>query len=118
MSAAAAGAVPGASGDPLRRWPRNPVAFVMVALIRAYRVVGAARPSPCRFDPTCSAYGLEAVLVHGAAKGGWLTARRIVSCRPGGRMGWDPVPARRSPSSNVSSTDQTHQCPEGDHGHH
>ena len=109
-----------APGPRVRRWPRNPVAVILVALIRAYRIVFAGRPSPCRFEPTCSAYGLEAVLVHGAGRGAWLTARRIVSCRPGGGLGWDPVPPPRSAaSSNTSSNDA---CPlhveEAGHGRH
>jgi putative membrane protein insertion efficiency factor len=46
----------------------------------------------CRFLPTCSEYGCEAIATHGALKGGWLAARRIARCRPGGGHGYDPVP--------------------------
>lgn len=71
---------------------RNPVALVLLALIHLYRLVRAGRPSPCRFDPSCSQFGLDAITQHGALRGGWLTVRRIGRCRPGGGMGYDPVP--------------------------
>ncbi len=46
----------------------------------------------CRFTPTCSQYGVEAIKKHGPFKGGWLTLKRIASCHPWGRHGHDPVP--------------------------
>ena len=61
-------------------------------LVRGYRRLTAGRPSPCRFDPSCSTYALEALERHGAARGSWLTLRRLVRCHPWGGMGWDPVP--------------------------
>lgn len=60
--------------------------------IRTYQAVRAGRPSPCRFQPSCSSYALEAVEVHGAARGGWLAVRRLARCHPFGSHGWDPVP--------------------------
>jgi putative membrane protein insertion efficiency factor len=48
--------------------------------------------SPCRFDPSCSTYALEALERHGAARGSWLTIRRLGRCHPWGGMGYDPVP--------------------------
>ena len=48
----------------------------------------------CRFLPTCSEYALEAIRRHGAARGGWLTLRRLGRCRPGCAAGYDPVPDR------------------------
>ena len=54
--------------------------------------LAAGRPSPCRFDPSCSSYALEALERHGAARGSWLTLRRLVRCHPWGGIGWDPVP--------------------------
>ena len=46
----------------------------------------------CRFHPTCSEYAIEALDTHGAWRGGWLTIRRLLRCRPGGGHGYDPVP--------------------------
>jgi putative membrane protein insertion efficiency factor len=49
----------------------------------------------CRFQPTCSAYALEALEKHGAIRGSWLALRRILRCHPGGGSGYDPVPPGR-----------------------
>ncbi len=65
---------------------------VLRALVRAYQTIRAGRPSPCRFLPSCSAYAVEALEVHGAGRGSWLAVRRICRCHPWGGHGWDPVP--------------------------
>ena len=67
-------------------------ARVMRALIIGYQRATDHRPSPCRYVPSCSYYAAEAMEVHGAAKGVWLSVRRLLRCRPGGPFGWDPVP--------------------------
>ena len=72
------------------------VSAPMLALIRAYQYVTAGRPSPCRFDPTCSSYALESISVHGPVRGLWLTTRRIARCHPWGGQGYDPVPLREA----------------------
>lgn len=60
-----------------------------------YQHLRAGRPSPCRYQPTCSSYAVEALEVHGAARGSWLAIRRISRCHPWGGHGWDPVPEPR-----------------------
>jgi len=64
-----------------------------VGLIRVYQGATATRLPCCRFSPSCSHYGAEAIETHGLIRGGWLTLRRIGRCRPGGGFGYDPVPA-------------------------
>lgn len=62
-------------------------------LIRFYQlVISPMFPACCRYVPTCSEYGLIAVRRHGLLKGSWLTLKRILRCRPGGSVGYDPVP--------------------------
>lgn len=69
-------------------------ARVVAAPIRLYQAARAGRLSPCRYVPSCSAYALEALEVHGAVRGSWLTVRRLGRCHPWGGLGADPVPAR------------------------
>ena len=66
---------------------------VMLALIGFYRRFISPLIGPrCRFTPTCSAYGLEAIQKHGPWKGGWLTVKRLLRCHPFTPCGCDPVP--------------------------
>jgi putative membrane protein insertion efficiency factor len=81
--------------------PRGLVARSLHAGVRAYRAVTAGRPSPCRYDPSCSTYALEALERHGAARGSWLTIRRLARCHPWGGHGWDPVPT--APEAKVEN---------------
>ncbi|MCL2131507.1 MAG: membrane protein insertion efficiency factor YidD [Lentimicrobiaceae bacterium] len=68
-------------------------AKLFIEIIRFYqKAISPLLPSTCRFVPTCSAYGIEALRKYGAVKGGWLTLKRILSCRPFGKSGYDPVP--------------------------
>lgn len=71
----------------------SPPARLLAMFVRAYRAV----LSPwlgfnCRFDPTCSAYALEALAMHGARRGSWLILCRLARCHPLGGSGIDNVP--------------------------
>jgi uncharacterized protein len=69
------------------------LARAMIGAIRFYRKgISPLKPPVCRFYPSCSQYGLEAVEKYGAAKGGWLLVRRLLRCHPLCRGGFDPVP--------------------------
>jgi hypothetical protein len=66
---------------------------LLIALVQAYRLLLSPwLGSACRFTPTCSAYALEALQTHGAGKGGYLAARRLMRCHPWCDGGHDPVP--------------------------
>jgi putative membrane protein insertion efficiency factor len=64
----------------------------LIRVVHWYQRAAEGRPSPCRFTPTCSSYAVEALDLHGTRRGLWLTARRLIRCRPFGPSGWDPVP--------------------------
>ncbi len=65
----------------------------MLALILFYqRSISPSQGVQCRYQPTCSAYGYEAVERFGAIRGSWMAVRRIGRCRPGQTGGYDPVP--------------------------
>jgi uncharacterized protein len=66
---------------------------LMIGLIRVYQyAISPYLPPSCRYTPTCSVYGIEAIQKHGPIKGGWLTLKRVLSCNPWGGSGYDPVP--------------------------
>jgi putative membrane protein insertion efficiency factor len=70
-----------------------PLKYLFLLLIYTYQqLISPWLPVSCRFVPTCSAYGLEAIKKYGPFKGGWLTLKRILSCHPWGKSGYDPVP--------------------------
>lgn len=74
------------------------LAWPLIALVGAYRVMLSPwLGNNCRFEPTCSAYALEALKKHGAFRGTWLTARRVARCHPWGSSGYDPVPDASEP---------------------
>ncbi len=64
-----------------------------IALIKVYQIIISPWLGPsCRYTPTCSQYGVEALKKYGALKGLWLTVKRISRCHPWGGHGHDPVP--------------------------
>ncbi|HEY2069269.1 MAG TPA: membrane protein insertion efficiency factor YidD [Rhizomicrobium sp.] len=79
--------------------PPSLAAAALMAPIRLYRrYLSPLLPPKCRYTPTCSAYAIEAIEVHGALKGSGLAARRLLRCHPitwlGGSSGYDPVPPK------------------------
>ena len=97
-STAAVVPVPGSGFKSLAAWlgralwnlPGN----ILILLLMGYRkVVSPLYGQVCRFFPSCSAYALEAVTVHGAVKGSWLAVRRLLRCHPWNSGGVDHVPA-------------------------
>ncbi|MBN2732800.1 MAG: membrane protein insertion efficiency factor YidD [Balneolaceae bacterium] len=75
--------------------------YLLIGLVRLYQyIISPYLPSSCRFHPTCSQYGIEALRKHGALKGGWLTIKRIGRCHPWSEGGHDPVPNHQSESQH------------------
>jgi putative membrane protein insertion efficiency factor len=69
------------------------LSWPFVAFIRGYQLICRPwMPKMCRFTPSCSQYGIEALQKHGPFKGLWLTVKRIGRCHPYGGQGYDPVP--------------------------
>ena len=79
-------------------------AKLLIILIRAYQVVlSPFLGGACRFVPSCSAYAVEAIALHGARRGSLLALRRLSRCHPLGRAGVDPVPIPSTPETPVSN---------------
>jgi len=71
------------------------VTRLLIGAVTGYRrLISPLLPPRCRFEPSCSAYALEALQVHGAARGLWLAVARIARCHPFHPGGYDPVPPR------------------------
>ena len=65
----------------------------LILAVRFYQTaISPFTPASCRFEPTCSSYTIQALQKHGLIKGGWYAIKRIISCHPWGKSGYDPVP--------------------------
>ncbi len=67
--------------------------FPFIFFIKLYQwIISPWLGAKCRYTPTCSHYGMEALKKYGLIKGIWLTIKRVSSCHPFGGHGYDPVP--------------------------
>ena len=77
----------------------SPGARLLIVLIRVYqRAISPLLGPHCRFNPTCSHYGIEALRRFGVIKGCWLTVKRVLKCHPLNAGGDDPVPPKNTDS--------------------
>jgi len=80
-------------------------------LLRAYQLTISPLMGPrCRFYPSCSNYALEALQVHGAAKGSLLAVKRVCRCHPWNDGGLDPVPPAADPAGKTNSSPTACGC--------
>jgi len=67
--------------------------YLFIGIIKIYQYsISPLLGASCRYEPSCSQYGIEALKKHGSFKGSYLTIKRILSCHPWGGHGHDPVP--------------------------
>ena len=75
----------------------RPITLMFIGVVKLYQaVISPLMPQTCRHLPTCSEYTIEALRVFGPVKGTYLGIKRIISCRPGGSHGYDPLPEKDS----------------------
>jgi len=87
--------------DTAQRRGVGPVARLLLVGVAGYRrFLSPLLGANCRYHPTCSAYGQEAIRRHGAVRGGWLAIKRIGRCHPFHEGGFDPVPERLERSAS------------------
>jgi hypothetical protein len=81
---------------------------LLIGVVKAYRLLlSPSLGSACRFEPTCSAYSLQALEQYGATVGSYLTLKRLVRCHPWCDGGYDPVPAKPESESESESGQST-----------
>lgn len=89
---------------------------LLIGFVRMWRrLISPLYGDVCKFHPTCSAYGLRALEVHGAVKGSWLTIRRIGRCHPWSMGGVDYVPGTPEAAEWLASQSASHAEPHGSH---
>ena len=72
---------------------KNPIKALFIVLIKGYQgLISPLLPPSCRFSPSCSHYGIQALQKHGLIRGTYLTINRILRCNPWSKGGYDPVP--------------------------
>ena len=69
--------------------------YVLIGCIKLYQKLPLSSHNSCRYIPTCSNYGIEAIKKYGSIKGSYLTIKRILKCNPWSTYGYDPVPDLR-----------------------
>lgn len=98
---------PALDSAPVAERRPGPVARVLLAIVRFYRMaISPALPPSCRYTPSCSAYAVEAIELHGAGRGSWLAVRRLLRCHPFHAGGHDPVPL---PVATAGSMSRPHE---------
>jgi uncharacterized protein len=113
--------------SPDRAWWRHLLRFliripalILIGVFRLWQLLASPTyGQTCRFYPTCSAYGVEAVRVHGAARGGWMAARRVARCHPWNPGGVDPVPPpkRKHDGNHCHGNEHAHSDEDAHPGH-
>ena len=87
--------------------------YLLIGFLKLYRLlISPLYGEVCRYYPSCSAYALEAVQVHGSIKGSWLAVRRLARCHPWAPGGVDKVPprsVRRARRATTTTIHQSHQ---------
>jgi putative membrane protein insertion efficiency factor len=104
----------GAAGPVAKRGPLSrTLKSILLAGIRFYQAIFAPlMPVGCKFYPTCSQYAYEAILRHGARRGTYLAAARLLRCRPFTRGGHDPVPDSESDLEKPENDSSSHPARE------
>jgi putative membrane protein insertion efficiency factor len=88
--------IAGGAGHDRRREAGMAARAALLALSGYKLLLSPLFTASCRFTPSCSTYMADAIREHGALRGGWLGARRLLRCHPFGGHGFDPVPPPRA----------------------
>lgn len=88
----------------------GPVARILIALVRCYQLVPRVGPPRCRFFPSCSAYAIDALRLHGALGGTALLLWRLARCHPFHPGGVEHVPARSPKRGDAEQTPENDSC--------